>query len=93
MERIPARILPGSYRWTIRGDDDALLHRNYGGAAHVFRSGARYRVTISDGGASVEGPAATLAQGMRHAERWIDAAIRRPRTSKRIASARRGWRE
>lgn len=93
MEQRPALILPNGYRWTVRGDDDALLQRNYGSAAHVSRDGERWRVTISEHGARVSGPAATLAQGMRHAERWIEAAIRRPRTSKRIASARRGRRE
>jgi len=60
------------YRWT-ESPTGAYLHFNYRGVARVVADGPGYGVTIHWRGNTLTGRAASIAQGKRHIERWIEA--------------------
>lgn len=74
-------MLPASYRWTD-GADASHLHYNFGCVASVTADG---RVTIL-AGKRIEGKAASVAQGKRYVERWIEVNGHPP--SKRVLEIR-----
>jgi len=65
-------MLSRPYRWT-ESPTGAYLHFNYRGVARVVADGPCYRVTIHWRDKTLTGRAASIEQGKRHIERWIEA--------------------
>lgn len=72
--RYDERMLSPSFRWRI-SDRDAFLDYGPVNVAHVqaFRTCDGLTLTIRWQGKTVGGPVASIAQGVRFAERWIAA--------------------
>ena len=64
-------MLP-AYYW-LDSPDEAYLRFNYGSVAWVRADIAGFGVTINWRGKYITGRAASIAQGKRHIQKWIEA--------------------
>ena len=68
-------MLPGAYQWhEVSGG--LVLRLRYGTEAVVDHHEGKVRVRIFWRGKTLQGTAASFAQGQRFVERWIGARIR-----------------
>ena len=75
-------MLAPAYRWADSKDDSRLFLR-YGWVASVVREGAGFQVKMKDWkGKDIGGPCASLAQGKRFVERWVEGCSK-PKRRKR----------
>lgn len=65
-------MLPPPYKWRI-SEDRAFLDWNAGNVAHVQAWRGQLTLTIRWQGKTVGGPVGSSAQGVRYAERWLQA--------------------
>jgi len=63
-------MLPPPFRWRV-DEGRAFLDYNFGNVAHIQPANGQLTLTIRYQGAFVSAPCASLGQGIRYAERWI----------------------
>jgi hypothetical protein len=86
----PTRPLPPACRWLLQ-DGSAHLLWNAGCIAYVYRDRVGFQSVIQWGGPTLRAPCASIDQGMRWIERWMEKRQGLPGTGGRREIRKRGW--